>query len=75
MTRDLRNYARQTNRRLLFGGIVLLFLVGDGLIYLIYGREAALLGLLCLSVGLVPLLLIWLILSVIEWVVKRSQGE
>ncbi len=75
MTRDLRNYARQTNRRLLFGGIVLLFLVGDGLIYLIYGQEAALLGLLCLSVGLVPLLLIWLILSVIEWVVKRSQGE
>lgn len=75
MTRDLRNYARQTNRRLLFGGIVLLFLVGDGLIYLIYGREAALLGLLCLSAGLVPLLLIWLILLVIEWLVKRLQGE
>ena len=75
MTRDLRNYAKQTNRRLLFGGIVLLFLVGDGLIYLIYGQEAALLGLLCLSAGLAPLLLIWLILLVIEWLVKRLGGE
>jgi TM2 domain-containing membrane protein YozV len=75
MTRDLRRYARQTNARLLAGGILITFLVGDGLIYLIYGREAALMGLLCLVAGLVPLLLIWLILVGIEWIVKRTDAQ
>ena len=73
MTRDLRNYAKQTNRRLLAGGIVLFFLVGDGLIYLIYGQDAALLGALCFSAGLLPLILIWVIFFVIEWVLKRYR--
>ena len=73
MTRDLRNYAKQTNRRLLAGGIVLFFLVGDGLIYLIYGQDAALFGALCFSAGLLPLILIWVIFFVIEWVLKRSR--
>jgi TM2 domain-containing membrane protein YozV len=75
MTRDLRRYTRQTNTRLLAGGILILFLVGDGLIYLFYGRQAALMGLLCLLTGLAPLLLIWLILMAIEWVVKRANQE
>lgn len=75
MTRDLRRYARQTNTRLLAGGILILFLVGDGLIYLFYGRQAAMLGLLCLLTGLAPLLLIWLILMGFEWVVKRAHQE
>jgi branched-chain amino acid transport system ATP-binding protein len=56
MARDLRRYASQTNFRLGVGGILLLFVVGDGLIYLIYGRGAALMGLLCLLLGLAPLL-------------------
>ncbi len=57
MTRDLRQYARQTNVRLMIGALFLLFVVGDGLIYLIYGRGAALMGLLCLLGGLLPVLL------------------
>ena len=73
MTRDLRRYARQTNARLLVGGILLLFVVGDGLIYLIYGRQAAWMGLLCLLLGLTPLLLIWLALMTMEWIVKRAN--
>ncbi|MBN2145964.1 MAG: hypothetical protein JW726_01205 [Anaerolineales bacterium] len=73
MTRDLRRYAKQTNARLLVGFILILFIVGDGLIYWIYGREAALLGLVCLLAGLAPLLLIGLVLWGLEWFTKRAD--
>lgn len=73
--KDLRKYARQTNARLLFGFILILFLIGDGLVYLIYGRNAAILGALCLLAGLAPLLLIWLILLAMEWFVKRHNAS
>jgi len=72
MSRDLRKYTRQTNNRLLAGGIIILFVVGDGLIYLIYGKNAAITGLVCLIAGLLPLIIIWIILSLLGWVVKRS---
>lgn len=72
---DLRKYARQTNARLLIGFILILFLIGDGLIFLIYGRNAAILGALCLVAGLAPLLLIWLILLAMEWFVKRQNSR
>jgi len=74
MSHDLRRYARQTNVRLMAGFILLLLVVGDGLIYWLYGRNAALLGVMCLVVGLLPLLLIWLILVGLEWWVKRGEG-
>jgi hypothetical protein len=66
VSRDLRKYARQTNIRLLVGFILLLLLVGDGLIYLIYGPGAAVSGLLCILAGLSPLLLIYLVLVIID---------
>ncbi|MFN2126294.1 MAG: hypothetical protein ACK2TU_00400 [Anaerolineales bacterium] len=72
MSRDLRKYTRQTNNRLLAGGIIILFVVGDGLIYLFYGKNAAITGLICLIAGLLPLIIIWIILSLMGWVVKRS---
>lgn len=75
MTRDLRRYARQTNRKLLAGFVLLLVLVGDGLIYLIWGRGAALSGLLCLMAGMAPLLLIWLFLNFLEWIAKRAEDD
>ena len=58
MSRDLREYARKTNLRLIFGTFGLLFIVGLGLIYLIYGREAALMGFMCLLAALAPVVLI-----------------
>jgi len=73
MSKDLRRYAKQTNTRLILGGLLLLFIVGDGLIYLFMGREAALLGFLCLVVGLAPILLVWLILTGLEWVARRAD--
>lgn len=73
MSRDLRQHATQTNRRLILGGIVILFVVGDGLIYVFYGKQAALLGLVCLVAGLAPLVLIWGALSIIGWIAGRES--
>ena len=42
--KDLREYAKQTNVRLALGAFILLFVVGVGLIWLIYGENAAGLG-------------------------------
>ena len=67
MTRDLRRYARETNIRLFVGFLLILFLIGDGLIWVIYGREAAILGVICLLAGLAPLLLIGLALWGIDY--------
>jgi hypothetical protein len=73
--RDLRRYARSTTTRLITGGLFLLFVVGDGLIYLIYGPTAAVSGLLCLGVGLIPLALIMLSLWIMDWIVKRANSK
>lgn len=75
MKRDLRDYARQTNVRLVVGGILLLFLVGDGLIYFIYGPAAAVSGLLCIGVGLFPVILILVVFLIMDWVVKRANRD
>ncbi|NLG73669.1 MAG: hypothetical protein GX495_16695 [Chloroflexi bacterium] len=74
MAGDLRRYARQTQVRLITGGLFLLFIVGDGLILLLYGPQAAALGLICLLVGLAPLALIWLALVGIEWIVRKNAN-
>ncbi len=73
--RDLRQFARQTNRRLFIGWLLILFLVGDGLIYFVYGREAAFLGVICMLLGLAPIAIIWLGLSLLEWMVNRIDRE
>ncbi len=73
MSRDLRRYSRQTTGRLVVGFALLLVLVGGGLIYLFYGPEAAATSLLCLMAALLPLSLIWLIMGILGWIVKRSR--
>ena len=75
MKRDLRVYARQTNVRLAAGALFLLFIVGIGLIYLIYGAGAASVGLLCLLGSLVPIALIFIALYGIDWIVKRARPK
>ena len=71
--RDLRAYARQTQLRLLLGFVALLYLVGGGLIYLFYGPAALVSGLLCLTAGLSPLLVIALLLWALDWLVRRHH--
>ena len=73
--RDLRDYARQTNVRLVVGAMLVLFLVGDGLIYWIYGPYAAMMGVLCLLGGLAPVVLIALLLWIVDLVVKRANRD
>ncbi len=73
MNRDLRRYARQTNVRLIAGALLLLFVVGDGLIFLIYGAGPALMGLLCLGAGLVPIGLSVLVLWLLGWISKHAD--
>ena len=75
MTRDLRRYARQTNFRLFIGFLLLLFIVGDGIIYVFYGRNAAIFGLTCMLLGLAPLVLIWFSLWLIDWLVQRANPD
>ena len=75
MSKDLRKYAKQTNTRLIIGGILLLIIVGGGLIYLIYGGGAAITGLLCIFTGLIPILLIIIVLAIIDWIVKKNSFE
>lgn len=73
--RDLREYAKQTNVRLGVGAFLLLFVVGLGLIYIIYGQGAALMGFLCLLAGLTPLVLIFLSLAILDWIQKRANRD
>ncbi len=75
MSRDLRKYASETNIRLIIGGLFLVFVVGIGLIYVFYGQGAALSGLLCLIVGFIPLILIWLMFFILDIITKRAKKE
>lgn len=75
VSRDLRKYATQTNKRLILGGIGLLYLVGGGLIYSIFGREAAITGVICLTAGISPLGLAWLALNLVGWIAKRADPD
>ena len=74
MSRDLRRYARQTNFRLIIGFTILLFIVGDGLIYLFYGQGAALMGLLCLVGVTLPLGLILIAMWIIDRIARQSRS-
>ncbi len=70
--RNLREYAASTTVRLVAGGLALLFVIGLGLIYFIYGPNAALLGLLCLLAGLAPIVVIVAFLALLDWISKRG---
>lgn len=75
MSRDLRKYMRDTNVRLIVGALLLLFIIGDGLIWLIYGAGAAVMGLFCILAALVPVVLILLLLGLSDWIVKRANRD
>jgi len=72
MSRDLKEYEKQTNRRLIIGAVVLLLVVGVGLIWLIYGGGAASMGFFCLMVGFVPVVLIVGIFYAADWIMKNA---
>ena len=57
------------------GAFALLFIVGLGLIYLIYGKEAALLGFSCLLFALIPVGLIIFFFFLFDWMMKRAGRD
>jgi Na+/melibiose symporter-like transporter len=75
VTRDLREYTKNTRTRLVIGFILVVFLIGDGLIFLIYGKESGFFGLLCLLAALIPVLFVVLFLTIAERIVKKNQSE
>ncbi|MBE0681023.1 MAG: hypothetical protein IH589_03850 [Anaerolineales bacterium] len=75
MSRDLRKYVKDTNTRILIGAILLLFVIGIALIWIIYGFGAAVSGFLCLLGALVPIALIFLALFGLDWIVKRANRD
>lgn len=73
--RDLREYARKTNLRLVAGTIALVFVVGLGLIYIFYGPGGALTGLACILGTIVPIALIALLLWGMEKAAERYNRD
>jgi hypothetical protein len=75
MPDDLRKYSVQTRTRLIIWFVILLFTVGLGLIWVFYGRQAALLGLLCLLGTAIPIGLIALFLFGLDKIVKKNNQQ
>jgi multisubunit Na+/H+ antiporter MnhB subunit len=73
--KDLRDYSRQTNVRLALGAFILLFVIGVGLIWWIYGGNAAGLAFTCLLAALVPVILILFVFLAIDWILKRARPK
>ena len=64
---NMRELHRHTDRNLIIGGLVILFVVGGGLIWWLYGLEQALTAELCMG-GLLALFggVYWLILNLLK---------
>ncbi len=73
--RDLRRYAETTTRRLVLGAVLLIFLLGDGLVWLIYGERAGRAALVCSGLGLAPILLVLAALEVLSWVARSARRD
>jgi hypothetical protein len=75
MSHDLRRYGSQTTLRLVIGALILLFTIGLGAIWIIYGPYAAMMGLACLLGALVPIGLIAFFIFGLDWIVKRANRD
>jgi len=75
MKNDLRKYSRQTISRLVIGGLLITFVIGLGLIWLIYGSGAAAMGFICLLTGMVPVVLVVFTLWIIDVIVKKNRVD
>lgn len=70
---NLRKYSFQTNLRLILWFIFLIVFVGLGLVWVFYGKNAAIFGLLCLAGAGIPVGLIALILFGLDRFVKKDE--
>lgn len=72
---DLRRYQFITDRNLLIGFFVLLFVVGGGLIYLFYGAGGLSTGLLCMLAGALLAGVIVLVVFGFEWLSRWLEDR
>ncbi len=72
---NMRELRRRADRNLIIGGLVILFVVGGGLIWLLYGVEQALAAELCMG-GLLAFFggMYWLILKLFR-AISGSDNE
>jgi len=70
---NLEDYASQTKFRLVLWFILILFIVGLGLIWVFYGRNAALIGFFCLLGAGIPIGLIAVFLLGLDAIVKKPE--
>jgi hypothetical protein len=70
---DPRRHQRQTQVRLLFGGMAVVAIVGGGIVWALYGISAAVTAVLCLVVAAGVMGLLWLILTLLESWVKEDD--
>jgi hypothetical protein len=73
MGRDLRRYTRKTYFNLLVGFVILLLVGGGGLVYLLYGPGAATSAVVCMLIGLAPIVLVGMALLIIQWIAARRD--
>lgn len=65
-------HQRQTQRRLILAGFLILLGVGGGLVWALYGRTAAVTAIAFLLVGAGLFGLLWLILALLDLWVKKE---
>ena len=73
--RDLRKYAKKTDMHLIIGFFVLLVVVGLGLVFFIWGAGAAVTGLICVGVALLPVLAVLGVVWILDYLARRARGE
>jgi energy-converting hydrogenase Eha subunit E len=71
MAKDPSKYNTQTRSRLVIWFVILLFTVGLGLIWLVYGNSAALIGFFCLLGMLIPVGLVALVMFGLNRINKK----
>lgn len=69
---NTRAHRARTDRNLLLGFFALLFIVGGGLIWYLYGAGAAALGVACMALGAVLVGVLALVMMGLEWLSKRE---
>jgi hypothetical protein len=69
---SLRKYSTQTNFRMVLWFIFLIIFIGLGLVWIFYGKSAALLGLLCLAGAGIPVGLIALSIFGLDTFIKKQ---
>jgi|GEM_PF-962491 len=71
MKQDLRKYSQQTIKRMVIWGILFILIIGNLMIYIIYGQQAMLTGVTCMLSGLLPLGAIYLVFLALDLFLKK----